>query len=71
MDKYWGSIVIDDFREAIKNVPGAVKEWNNKKEIKIDAVKFDNGDIGLSIFDINTKERYRIGSIRPSKFNNR
>ena len=68
--KYWGSLDLTTLKKAFQETPGAVKDYNGNQEIKIDAIKFDNGDIGLSVYNVATKERYRIGSIRESKFDN-
>ena len=68
MKKYWGSIVLEDIKEAIDKAPGALKNYNGKRELKLDAVMFDDGAIGLSVYNIETKERIRVGSIRPSTF---
>ena len=65
--RYWGNLSLTKLKEAYESTPGAVKEWNGETEIKIDAIEFDNGDIGLSVYNIANKDRIRVGSIKESK----
>lgn len=58
MEKYWGNIDIDSFKEAVQKFQELQKEYNGRKEIRIQAVKFDSGNLGLSIYNKRYKGAY-------------
>ncbi len=69
--KFWGSLSLDEIGKAIKAVPDKVKNDNKYgKQIYVEAAQWDDDGISISIWNKETKENYKIGSLRVSQFNN-
>lgn len=67
-DKYWGSLQLDEIGKAIKQVPNKFKNHEKYgKQLTIDAKIWDDGNITLSVYKADTKERFVVGTLRPSK----
>ena len=69
MTRYWGSLSLDEIGKAVKTVPGKYKVSDEYgKQLVIDATMFDDGGIALSVYNKETQERIKIGSLRISQY---
>ncbi len=66
--KYWGSLKLDELEKAMNSAPDKVSDNGYGKEFKIDAVVFSDGNITISVYNKETKERFSIGKLMPSKY---
>ena len=71
MKKYWGSLNLDEIGKAVKAVPDKYKDTEKYgKQLTVDATIWDDGNISISVYNKETKERYKVGNLRVSSFQN-
>lgn len=67
--KYFGSLSLDNLKKAIASVPSKVKESEKYgKEFQINAAMWDDGNISFDVYNKDTQESFKLGSIRISNF---
>jgi len=71
MKKYFGSVNLDKIKDALEAVPYNRVNNGYGDELKADAVIFDDGNVGLSVYNKETGKRIYIGKFMPSKFQNK
>ena len=66
---YFGLLNIDDLGKTIKSNPDkVVNKENYGRNLQIDGKQWEDGSISLSIYNKESKERFNIGKIFKSKF---
>ena len=66
---YWGSINLDRIKEAIEKVPAKLKNDDKYgKQLQVDAKVWDDGNVSISVYNKDTKERVTVASLRVSNF---
>ena len=66
--KFWGSFDLEELTNAIKAVKAnnEISEYKDKKQVRIGAAQWEDGNISLDIYVKATKTSYKIGTLRVS-----
>ena len=65
--RYYGEIMLNKIKEAIKLKPDALGEYKGEPELKVDAKMWDDKSVSISVY--KDGERVTIGRLKLSKFN--
>ena len=65
--RYWGSLGIEELRQATQ-LKGALKEYKGKKELSVEAVKWEDNNISISIYDKESNSRIDLGHLKVSRY---
>ena len=70
--KYFGSLSLDKIGDATKGAPMKVETHETYgKQIKVTAAAWEDGGISIECYNPDTKESFKLGSLRVSMFDNK
>ena len=66
--KFFGNFDLDELTSAIKSIKAndEISEYNGKKQVKIGAAQWEDGNISLDIYVKAQKQSFKIGQLRKS-----
>ena len=66
--KFWGNFDLEELTNAIKAVKAndEISEYKGKKQVKIGAAQWEDGNISIDIWVKAQKKSYKIGQLRVS-----
>lgn len=68
-EKYFGNLQIDALNKAMDNIPAKLTNHEKYgKQFKVQAAQWDDGKITLSVWNSETKETFKLGSLILSQF---
>ena len=69
--KYYGSLSLDGVKKAVTEISAKVNDSDKYgKQLKVNAAMWEDGNISIDIYNSDTKESIKLGSLRVSKFDN-
>ena len=67
--KFFGSLSLDGLKKAVTEIPTKVDNSEKYgKQLKINAAQWSDGNISIDIYNSETKESIKLGSLRVSQF---
>ena len=66
--KFFGNFDLEELTSAIKAVKSnsELSEYNGKKQVKIGAAQWEDGNISIDIYVKGTKKSFKVGQLRKS-----
>ena len=67
--KFFGNFDLDELTAAIMAVKSnnELSEYNGKKQVKIGAAQWEDGNISIDVWVKGEKKSYKVGNLRVSK----
>lgn len=67
--KFYGNLQLDNLGKAIQSLPAKVQESEQYgKQFKINAAQWDDDKISISVWNPETKETFKLGTLIVSQF---
>ena len=66
--KFFGNFDLEELTNAIKAIKAndELSEYNGKKQVKIGAAQWEDGNISIDIYVKGTKKSFKVGQLRKS-----
>ena len=66
--KFFGNFDLEELTSAIKAIKAndELSEYNGKKQVKIGAAQWEDGNISIDIYVKGTKKSFKVGQLRKS-----
>lgn len=63
----FGELLLDKIKPAIDMKPDALQDRGYGKELKVSGTEWSDGSISIEVYDPNTKQSIRVGTLVKSK----